>query len=76
MPKQKKSVAARKSPPRGDTVKAARNGAQTADCRHQKEAVARPDLGMHPQFRKKAPPKTYRYDSSLARALKDLKEAK
>ena len=65
----KKSIAARKSPPRGDTGRAARNGAQTADYRHQEEAVARPDVGTQPQLRKKAPPKTYRYDSSLAPAL-------
>ena len=29
----------------------------------------RPDVGTQPQFRKKKPPKTYRYDSSLSPAL-------
>jgi adenine-specific DNA-methyltransferase len=29
----------------------------------------RPDIGTQPQFRKKKPPKTYRYDSSLSPAL-------
>ena len=43
--------------------------AQTAEYRHKEEALARPDVGTQPQFKKKAPPKTYRYDSSLAPAL-------
>lgn len=42
---------------------------QTAEYRHKEEALARPDLGTQPQFRKKAPPKTWHYDSSLAPAL-------
>src|SRR4029453_5012252 len=29
----------------------------------------RPEVGTQPQFRKKKPPVTYRYDSSLSRAL-------
>lgn len=29
----------------------------------------RPDVGTQPQFRKKKPPATYRYDSSLSPAL-------
>src|SRR5437879_128122 len=29
----------------------------------------RPEAGTQPQFRKKKPPKTYRYDSSLSPAL-------
>jgi adenine-specific DNA-methyltransferase len=40
-----------------------------AEYRHQDETPARPDVGTQPQFRKKAPPKTWRYDSSLAPAL-------
>jgi len=31
-------------------------------------APMRPDVGTQPQFRKKKPPKTYRYDSSLSPA--------
>ncbi|MDZ4782877.1 MAG: site-specific DNA-methyltransferase [Planctomycetia bacterium] len=43
--------------------------AKAAEYRHKEEALARPDVGTQPQFRKKAPPKTYRYDSSLAPSL-------
>jgi hypothetical protein len=34
-----------------------------------KTSPMRPDVGMQAQFRKKKPPKTYRYDSSLSPAL-------
>jgi adenine-specific DNA-methyltransferase len=37
--------------------------------RHADEALLRPDVGTQAQFRKKKPPKTYRYDSSLSPAL-------
>jgi adenine-specific DNA-methyltransferase len=38
--------------------------------RHPKaDVLLRPDVGTQPQFKKKKPPKTYRYDSSLAPAL-------
>ena len=43
--------------------------ASSADYRHQEQALARPDVGTQPQFRKRAAPKTYRYDSSLSPAL-------
>jgi len=33
------------------------------------ESLLRPEVGTQPQFRKKKPPKTYRYDSSLSPAL-------
>jgi len=33
------------------------------------EAVLRPEIGTQPQFKKKKPPKFYRYDSSLSPAL-------
>src|SRR6516162_8467176 len=33
------------------------------------ESVLRPDVGTQAQFRKKKPPQTYRYDSSLAPSL-------
>jgi hypothetical protein len=33
------------------------------------ESLLRPDVGTQAQFRKKKPPVTYRYDSSLSPAL-------
>jgi len=36
---------------------------------HTDEALLRPDVGTQAQFKKKKPPKTYRYDSSLSPAL-------
>ncbi|MBI3939546.1 MAG: site-specific DNA-methyltransferase, partial [Acidobacteria bacterium] len=36
---------------------------------HYETTPMRPDVGTQPQFRKKKPPQTYRYDSSLAPAL-------
>ena len=45
------------------------NPAQTAEYRHKEETPARPDVGTQPQFKKKAPPKNFRYDSSLSPAL-------
>src|SRR6202165_1812292 len=39
------------------------------DYQHDQEAVLRPDVGVQAQFRKKKPPATYRYDSSLSPAL-------
>src|SRR5919109_3945281 len=37
--------------------------------RHEDEALLRPDVGAQAQFRKKKPPKSYKYDSSLSPAL-------
>ncbi len=37
--------------------------------RHDEEALLRPEVGTQAQFRKRKPPKTYRYDSSLSPAL-------
>src|SRR4051794_38064200 len=42
---------------------------QAEEYRHQDEALLRPDVGTQAQFRKKKPPKSYRYDSSLSPAL-------
>ena len=56
-------------PKKSAQKKSAPKLAQTAEYRHKEEALARPDVGTQPQFKKKAPPKTYRYDSSLAPAL-------
>jgi hypothetical protein len=47
-------------------AKAARPALQTAEYRHKEEALAGPDVGTQPQF---PPPKTWRYESSLAPAL-------
>lgn len=69
MAQTKKTVSARRptSPKRAPNT--GRLAPQTAEYRHKEEALARPDVGTQPQFRKKAPPKTWRYDSSLAPAL-------
>lgn len=45
----------------------ARQRAET--YRHEEEALLRPDVGTQAQFRKRKPPKAYRYDSSLSPAL-------
>lgn len=37
--------------------------------KHDEEALLRPDMGTQAQFRKRKPPKTYRYNSSLSPAL-------
>ena len=48
---------------------AARTG-RTETYRHPESDLAlRPEVGTQPQFRKKKPPATYRYDSSLAPSL-------
>src|SRR5262245_60327393 len=45
-------------------------GAKRAETyRHEDEALLRPDVGTQAQFRKKKPPKSYRYDSSLSPSL-------
>src|SRR5437016_4319009 len=36
---------------------------------HDEEALLRPEVGTQAQFKKRKPPKTYRYDSSLSPAL-------
>src|SRR5436190_8660080 len=37
--------------------------------KHDAKAILRPEAGTQAQFKKKKPPKTYRYDSSLSPAL-------
>src|SRR5207302_4047720 len=44
-------------------------GKQAEAYQHDEQALLRPDVGTQAQFRKKKPPKTYRYDSSLSPAL-------
>lgn len=41
----------------------------TENYKHDQEAVLRPEAGTQAQFRKKKPPKKYRYDSSLSPTL-------
>lgn len=41
----------------------------SAEYKHADEAVLRPDVGTQAQFKKKKPPKKYRYDDSVAPAL-------
>jgi adenine-specific DNA-methyltransferase len=43
--------------------------ASTRRYEHPQEATARPEIGAAPRFKAKAPPVTYRYDSSLAPEL-------
>ena len=69
MAKTKKTAPARRPASPKRAPKTGRLAPQTAEYRHKEEALARPDVGTQPQFRKKAAPKTYRYDSSLAPAL-------
>lgn len=42
---------------------------QAEAYRHEEQALLRPDVGTQAQFKKRKPPKTYRYDSSLSPAL-------
>ena len=42
---------------------------QSGTYSHQQEAVQRPDVGVQPEFDARKPPKSYRYDSSLAPEL-------
>jgi adenine-specific DNA-methyltransferase len=43
--------------------------AKAEEYRHEDEALLRPEVGTQAQFRKRKPPRTYRYDSSLSPAL-------
>ncbi len=45
------------------------NGQQSGNYKHNQEAVQRPDAGIQPEFNGRKPPKSYRYDSSLAPEL-------
>ena len=60
-------MAKKKNPPANPKSQPSKK--QTGEYRHAETAPARPDVGVQPQFRRKLPPKTYRYDSSLAPAL-------
>jgi hypothetical protein len=46
-----------------------RNPKRAETYKHEEEALLRPEVGTQAQFRKRKPPKTYRYDSSLSPAL-------
>jgi adenine-specific DNA-methyltransferase len=43
--------------------------ARAESYRHEEEALLRPDVGTQAQFKRRKPPKTYRYDASLSPAL-------
>ncbi len=58
------STARRGSKPGGKAGRVAENYAH-----YEAKSPMRPDVGTQPQFRKKKPPVTYRYDSSLSPAL-------
>ncbi|MCZ7588265.1 MAG: site-specific DNA-methyltransferase [Gaiella sp.] len=47
----------------------ARQPKRAETYRHDEEALLRPEVGTQAAFRKRKPPKTYRYDSSLSPAL-------
>ena len=48
---------------------AAKKPKRAEPYRHEEEALLRPEVGTQAQFRKRKPPKNYRYDSSLSPAL-------
>ena len=51
-------------------TKSAAKANQTAPYKHpEAKSLMRPEVGTQAQFKKKKPPKTYRYDSSLSPAL-------
>jgi adenine-specific DNA-methyltransferase len=54
---------------RATRTQARPRGAGPQRYEHSQDAAARPEIGVAPRFRAKAPPATYRYDSSLAPAL-------
>ena len=58
-----------KSEPAPKALKA-KSGKATGEYRYPDQTVPmRPEIGTQSQFRKKKPPQTYRYDSSLSPAL-------
>ncbi len=68
MPGPKKQTTIKKS--RVNKKAATARQAQTETYRHPTaESLMRPEVGTQAQFRKKKPPVTYRYDSSLSPAL-------
>jgi adenine-specific DNA-methyltransferase len=67
--KKKKSQPSRSAAvPKGEGRKAKKDAAQASARSYQHpqaDLALRPDVGTQAQFRKKKPPATYRYDSSL-----------
>lgn len=61
-----KSTPRRRAGARGGTTPSAKVATPYV---HQQTAPMRPDMGTQAQFRKKKPPTTYRYDSSLSPTL-------
>ena len=64
MPKQRV-----KTPSGGKSSRALPSAGAEAYTHKEAKTLLRPDVGTQAQFRKKKPPKTYRYDSSLSPAL-------
>jgi adenine-specific DNA-methyltransferase len=55
---------------RGQSKTSPAKTAQADPYKHpEAKSLMRPEVGTQAQFRKKKPPKTYRYDSSLSPAL-------
>jgi len=69
----KTTTRGRRGPSTGGSARATRRGAASGKVAeryvHEQTAPMRPDVGTQAQFRKKKPPVTYRYDSSLSPAL-------
>src|SRR5688572_4764683 len=63
---KKKRANKKKAMPKG---KAAAQDQAQSYTHPEATSPLRPDVGVQKQFRKKKPPKTYRYDSSLSPAL-------
>src|SRR5438445_12944340 len=57
-------------PVNSGTKRAKANTKLAKNYRHpESESLMRPEVGTQPQFKKKLPPKKYRYDDSLAPVL-------
>src|SRR5687768_3417556 len=64
-----RKTAAKKSTKNGGARAPAPNAEARNYTHPEATAPLRPDVGVQAQFRKKKPPSTYRYDSSLSPAL-------
>lgn len=49
---------------------------QTAEYRHKEETPARPDVGVQPQFKKRAAPRAYRYLIIETKGYDELEDVK
>ena len=70
MPKRPLGSSARRSPKTGRSPAGPDSPAGAESYTHPEgSSPLRPDVGVQKQFRRKKPPKTYRYDASLSPAL-------